>query len=296
MLFGVVLFVWYLLDRPRRAVYVASRSGRPSLFPSRTDIRVRRLGAYLLWALPILLAVMILGKAFAIAQLANTARENIPDLKLDEYVRTYLSGRYYLLFGIAGYLLSMLLAWLLFSLDERWKIRERIANWPLFIRQPGFTSGRVLRRNIPLHAISAYLVCVGLIFLAIAIALLTMLNNAAPGRVVTSPVVLVCLVCILITQVYGYWSCHIQVGTLSVIVLFLALAAWNSSSVFPEADYKFRFPGLDEYSTPERRVDLGQLNNDGYIGMTPPAPGGRPQLQDRDILEQINNRWQETPR
>ena len=33
MLFGVVLFVWYLLDRPRRAVYVASRSGRPSLFP-----------------------------------------------------------------------------------------------------------------------------------------------------------------------------------------------------------------------------------------------------------------------
>src|SRR6476620_3898161 len=48
MLFGVVLFVWYLLDRPRRAVYVASRSGRPSLFPSQTNIRVRRLGAYLL--------------------------------------------------------------------------------------------------------------------------------------------------------------------------------------------------------------------------------------------------------
>ena len=45
MLFGVVLFVWYLLDRPRRAVDVASRSGRPSLFPSRTDIRVRRLVA-----------------------------------------------------------------------------------------------------------------------------------------------------------------------------------------------------------------------------------------------------------
>ena len=48
-----------------------------------------------------------------------------------------------------------------------------------------------------------------------------------------------------------------------MIVLFLALAAWNSSSVFPEADYKLRFPGLDEYYTPERRVDLGQLNNDG---------------------------------
>ena len=64
------------------------------------------------------------------------------------------------------------------------------------------------------------------------------------------------------------------------------LAAWNSSSVFPEADYKFRFPGLDEYSTPDRRVDLGQLNNDGYIGMTPPTPGGRPQLQDRDILDE----------
>ena len=76
MLFGVVLFVWYLLDRPRRAVYVASRSGRPSLFPSRTNIRVRRLGTYLLWAMPILLAVMILGKAIVIALAANTA-ENI---------------------------------------------------------------------------------------------------------------------------------------------------------------------------------------------------------------------------
>jgi hypothetical protein len=114
--------------------------------------------------------------------------------------------------------------------------------------------------------------------------------------VVTSPVVLVCLVGILITQVYGYWSCHIQAGTLTVIVLFLALAAWNSSSVFPEADYKFRFPGLDEYSAPERRVDLGKLNDDGFIGKEKPKPGGRAQLQEMDILEQIDNRWQETPR
>src|SRR6188768_1397437 len=50
MLFGVVLLVWYLLDRPQRAVVVASRHGRPSLFPSRTNRRVRRFGAYLLWA------------------------------------------------------------------------------------------------------------------------------------------------------------------------------------------------------------------------------------------------------
>lgn len=296
MLFGVVLFVWYLLDRPRRAVYIASRPGRPSLFPSQTNIRVRRLGAYLLWSLPLLLVAMVLGKALAIAHLADTARQNTPDLKVDDYVRTYLKGRYYLLFGIVGYLLSMLLAWFLFFLDERWKVRERIAKWPLFINQPGFRSGRVPRRDIPLHAISAYLVGVGLIFLVIAIAVLTALNHAAPGRVVTSPVVIVCLVCILVTQVYGYWSCHIQAGTLTVIVIFLTLAAWNSSSVFPEVDYKFRFPGLDEYYSPARRIDLGQLNRDGYIGMTPPTPGGRTQLQDKDILERIGNRWQETPR
>ena len=54
-----------------------------------------------------------------------------------------------------------------------------------------------------------------MIFLAIAMAVLTMLDNAAPGRVVTSPVVLVCLVFILITQLYGYWSCHIQLATLA---------------------------------------------------------------------------------
>jgi hypothetical protein len=99
---------------------------------------VRQLGAYLLWMLPLLLLVMILGKALAIAHLANVTRQNTPDLNLNEYVRIYLSGRYNLLLGIGGYLLSMVLAWLLLVLVETWRIRDRIANWPLFLDQPGF--------------------------------------------------------------------------------------------------------------------------------------------------------------
>ena len=229
---------------------------------------------------------MILGKALVIAL---AVQRNNPPVDLG----IYLSGRYYLLFGILGYLLSMVLAWLLFVLDERLKIRDCIVQWSPFINQPGFKSGRVPKGEVPLHAVSAYLVCVGLFFLAMAMIGLTILNSSAPGRVVTSPVVIVSLVCILITQIYGYWSCHIQIGTLTVIVVFVALAAWNSSSVFPEADYKLRFPGLEDYYAPDKRVQLGQLNNDGYIGTIPPTPGGRPQLRDADILVEISARWRE---
>jgi hypothetical protein len=99
MLFGVVLYVWYLLDRPRRAVLLASRHGRPSLFPSATNRRLRRLGAYLLWSMPILLLAIVLGKAIAIAVAAQRTDPPFP-------IAEHLAGRHYLAFGIAGYLLS----------------------------------------------------------------------------------------------------------------------------------------------------------------------------------------------
>lgn len=288
MLFGVVLLVWYLLDRPKRAVALASRENCPTLFPSANE-EVRRLGGYLWWAMPSLLTVMLLGKAIVVAVAAQRPDPPFP-------LREYLAGRHYLLFGIAGYLLSLVLAWLLFVLDERLGIRDRLARWSLFRNQLGFRSGRVPAEELPLHAVSAYLVIVGLLFLAGAMGVLTSLNASSPGRVAMSPVVLVCLVFILFSQVYGYWSYHVQLGLLTLVIVLGALAAWNSSSVFPEADYKLRFPGLDYGDlVPLNELDPGT----GWIKNAPTTlPGtdhaGNPRrlLSDGEILAAIDSRWQ----
>lgn len=288
MLFGVVLFVWYLLDRPQRAVVVLAGPGCPTLFPSRTDRRLRRVGAYLLWALPTLLMVLIAGKlAVVMALTINTNPSNpFP-------WRDYLSGRLYLAFGTAGYLLAMVLAWVLFVIDERFGIRERIARSRWFRNQPGFTSNRVPRGEMPLHAVSTYLVFVSIVFLAVAIALLVWLNATQPGRVLASPVVLVCLVLILLSQVYGYWSCHVQLGTLTLAVVAVGLIVWNAATVFPEVSYKDRFPGLAEYYDEPNRIRLAELDPEGRPPGAPGLPGNRQLLQDADILAAMNARWQQ---
>jgi hypothetical protein len=295
MLCGVVLLVWYLLDRPHRAVALAARPGRPTLFPSANE-EVRRFGAYLIWAMPVLLAVMLLGKALVVAL---ALRRPAPPFELGEY----LAGRYYLVPGVAGYLLSMVLGWLLFVLDERLGIRDRIGRWSFFRNHAGFRSGRVPAEEVPLHAVSAYLVIVGLLFLAGATTVLVLLNASAPGRVAMSPVVLVCLVFIVVTQVYGYWSYHVQLGTLALLAVAFALAAWNSPSVFPEADYKVRFPGLDQYYAPDQRVRLSAIDAEsGWPGNevralpgTDAAGNPRQLLRDADILAAMSERWQSVP-
>jgi hypothetical protein len=295
MLFGVVLLAWYLLDRPKRAAAFASRKNCPTLFPSANE-EVRRLGGYLWWAMPFLLTIMLVGKAVVVAVAAQRPDPPFP-------LREYLAGRHYLLFGVAGYLLSIVLAWLLFVLDERLGIRDRLARWSLFRNQLGFRSGRVPAEELPLHAVSAYLVIVGLLFLVGAMAVLTTLNASSPGRVAMSPVVLVCLVFILFSQVYGYWSYHVQLGLLTLIVVLVGLAAWNSSSVFPEADYKLRFSGLEQYYAPANRVRLGDLDpNTGWLvdaarNLPGAEPGGnrRPLLSDGVILAAMDERWRTTP-
>src|SRR5262249_54597282 len=164
--------------------------------------------------------------------------------------------------------------------------------WRWFRNQPGFRSGRVPPGEISLHAVSTYLVGVSLVFLTIAIGLLLYLNAAYPGRVLTSPVVLVCLVFILISQVYGYWSCHVQLGTLTLVAVVLALAVWNSGSVFSEVNYKNRFPGLEEYYEEVNRIHLDSLDPSGRPDGAPGLPGNRELLQDADILAKIDARWQ----
>lgn len=287
MLFGMILVVWYLLDRPDRFIAFAGGPNKPTLFPSRTLV-VRTLGSYLFWALPLLLLVLLAGKASVIAM--NATRVDPPfDLG------AYLKGRLYLLFGPAGYLLAIVLARLLFVADERLGIRDRLTRWPPFTSLAGFGSGRIPPGDLPLHAISAYLALVAMGFIAGAIGVLTITNELMPGRVAISPVVLACLVFILISQVYGYWSFHIRLGTLALVSVAFLLAAWNSTAVFPEAEFKYRFPGLNDYYARGRRVPLAELNRDGYVGDTAPRPGGKDQLRDCDILASISRRWQAVP-
>lgn len=288
MLFGVVLFVWYLLDRPQRAVVFLAQPGSLTLFPSRTDRRVRRIGAYLFWALPALLLVLVAGKLAVVTAMAVTANPS-DRFPWGEYFR----GRLFLAFGMAGYLLVLVLAWLLFLIDDRLGIREAITRRRWFRNQPGFASGRVPRSEMALHAVSMYLVVVSVVFLAGAIGLLLWQNANQPGHVLASPVVLVCLVFILLTQLYGYWSCHVQLGTLTLAVIVVGLVVWNAASVFPEVAYKDRFPGLDEYYDHPNRVRLAELDTDGRPPGVRGLPDSRELLQDADILAAIDTRWQQ---
>ena len=281
MLFGVVLFVWYLLDRPVRAVRCVSRAGRLTLFPS-TDPAIRAVGAYLFWAMPLLLILLVGGK-WAVLTLGEKDLDG-------QALREHLATRYYLIWGVLGYGAALGLGWLLFVLDERLGVRNAIAGSMLFRRLGGVARGRIPPEDVTLHATSAYLVLVGCLFLAFALATLVVVNETHPGQVITSPVLLVCLVFILLSLLYGFWSFHIHLGTLTLVVILLALFVWNSATIFPEVEYKLQIPGLEDYYAPEQRVKLEDLQ-DGWVEkgreLLP-----RPLLEDEAILSAMRQRWQ----
>lgn len=281
MLFGVVLFVWYLLDRPWRAVRWASRPGWPTLFPS-ADPAIRAVGAYLWWAMPLLLALLVGGKLLA-------AWWHTYETGWAAWQR-HMASRHYLLWGIAGYLATLVLGWVLFLIDERLGLRRSIAGWEVFRRFGGMGRGRVPEEDISLHATSVYLVLVGCLFLGTALWALVRLNESQPGAVVTSPVLLVCLVLILLTLLYGFWSFHVHLGSLTLATVLLGLFVWNSATVFPEVEYKVRIPGFEEYYQASHRVRLEELA-DGW------APGAsehlsHPLLRDAEILSAMRQRWE----
>lgn len=285
MLFGAVLFVWYLLDRPGRfAACVAPPAAfrKPaawrSLFPS-TNREVRRVGACLLWAMPVLLVVIVVGSAAAVA----TRYADAPD-----GLYPHFKSRLFLAPFAAGYLMGMALAFLLYWLDERRGVRGDIARSRFFGWLFATRVGRAPSCRIPLHAISLYLVIFAGLFLAIFLVIVAVQNESTPGRVATSPVVYVCLLLILLTLLYGFWSFHVRLGLLTLLLVVGGLAAWNSSTVFPAAAYKVRFPGLDAYA--DHRVDLTQLTPDGYPTDAREKPA-RPLIQDEAVLRAIHDRW-----
>jgi hypothetical protein len=281
MLYGVVLFVWYLLDRPHRAVRWASRGSWPTLFPS-SDPAIRAVGAYLWWAMPLLLVLLVVGKMVVMWL----------QLEKDDWSNWHvqLAARHYLVWGSAGYLSTIVLGWLLFVIDERLGLRQGIAQWGAFRRFGGLGRGRVPPDDISLHATSLYLVVVGCLFLGVALGLLTWLNETQPGKVITSPVLLVCLVLILLTLLYGFWSFHIHLASLTLTILVLSLLLWNSATLFPEVDYKLHIPGLEEYYEPGHRVALESLTNGWAAQAAEQLP--RPLPRDADVLEAIRQRWE----
>ncbi|HSQ58685.1 MAG TPA: hypothetical protein VLM40_23390 [Gemmata sp.] len=307
MLFGILLFVWFLLDQPTRFVNLVApipAEGKPprywSLLPSETSPVVRRLGAYLLWALLLLLIVILVGKVLVVAIRATTPEARPVNLS------TYFAGRLYLIPGVVGYLLSLVLAWFLYKIDETFNIRERIARSEAFRKQAGFTSGRVSLEEAPLHAVMIYMVGISLLFIIAAAASVVVMNTYYPGKAVMSPVVLVCLLFILFNQIYGYWSRHVNLGTVLLVVAAGLLIVWNSPSLFPEANFKLRFPGLENEYPPEKRVALTELitDDDKEAMQDPDAIGwvkGRPRelpaphkrlLKHEEILAAMSARWQ----
>lgn len=296
MLFGVILFVWYLLDPPTRFVnYVAPlppAGAQPrfwSLLPSATSPQVRRFGGYLLWAMPLLLLAIVVGKV-----LVTLGRSGTPDVPAvpgaANPVQTHFAGRLFLVPGVVGYLLSMGLAWLLYKTDEMFGIRDKIGDAPVFRKLAGFTSGRVPEADRPLHAVMMYLVGVSLMFILFAVISVIVLNAYYPGMVLTGPVALVCLLFILFNEVYGFWSRHVNLGTVVLFAAAIPLMLWNSPSVFPEADYKVRFPGLEPEYDKDKRVHLDLIDDDGRAkGAGNPAAG--PLLADATILANVAQRW-----
>ncbi|MEJ5276193.1 MAG: hypothetical protein WHU94_09810 [Thermogemmata sp.] len=281
MLFGVVLFVWYLLDRPLRALRWVARPGWPTLFPS-ADPAIRAVGAYLIWALPLLLGLLLGGKLAAFT--LGGSERNGPTL------RDHLASRHYLLWGILGYAATLGLGWLLFVLDERLGLRNTIARSALFRRLGGVVRGRIPPQDVTLHATTVYLVLVGCLLLMLALAALVLVHESHPGQVITSPVLLVCLVFILLSLLYGYWSFHIHLGTLTLVVILVLLFVWNSATIFPEVEYKLQIPGLEDYYEPTQRIKLEDLQ-DGWVEkgreLLP-----RPLLEEEAILAAIRQRWQ----
>ncbi len=283
MLFGVVLYVWYLLDRPQRAVAWAARRGGWTLFPS-GDAAIRSVGAYLLWALPLLLLVLVGGKLAAVL----VQWKQSEDFRIQEY----LASRHYLLYGVAGYLATLLLAEVLFVIDEQLGLRQAIARSAVFRSFGGVGRGRIPPEDVTLHATSVYLVVVGLVFLAVAVWQLARLNATDPGEVVTSPVLLVCLVFIILSLLHGFWSFHVHLGSLTLVSLLLALAAWNSATVFPAAAYKLQIPGLERYYAASQRLKLEQITSDGW------SSGGqerlaRPLLKEEEVVAALARRWEQ---
>ncbi|MCS7020468.1 MAG: patatin-like phospholipase family protein [Gemmataceae bacterium] len=282
MLFGVVLFVWYLLDRPVRAVAWAAQPGRPTLFHS-SDPAIRAVGAYLFWAMPLLLLLVVAGKVVMACQGQSNGHWH--------ELHQHFSSRHYLVFGILGYAGAVGLGWVLYVIDEKLGLRAMIVRSPLFRRFGGLGSGRVPSTDMSLHAASAYLVLVGSVLLAAALGAVVWLNELRPGAVITSPVLLICLVLILLSLLYGFWSFHIHLGALTLVVVLIGLCVWNSASLFPEVAYKLQIPGLEEYYPTQQRVALDQVQN----GWSPGASDRlrRPLLQNEVILEAMLRRWQQ---
>lgn len=281
MLFGVLLFVWYLLDRPVRAVRWVARPGWPTLFPS-ADPAIRAVGAYLIWAMLLLLGLLIAGKLATMILGANPHDGHA--------LREHLASRHYLLWGILGYTATLSLSWLLFVFDERRGLRNAIARSALFRHLGGVVRGRIPSEDVTLHATSVYLVLVGCFFLAMALTALILANEMLPGRVIASPVLLVCLVFILLSLLYGYWSFHIHLGTLTLVVIVVVLFVWNSATIFPEVEYKLQIPGLEDYYEPAHRLKLEDLQ-DGWVEKGREFLP-RPLLEEEAILSEMRRRWQ----
>jgi hypothetical protein len=274
LLFAVNLMLLFLMNRPTLLTGWLDRRA-PSLLPSRDPV-VRSLGRFLLCGLLAALALFYGVKGYALYRVqpeeADFGEVAAPDAAPPEKAAKaeaaqqaadthaastgragYLKSRSHLWpFGV-GYLLSMTVGLLLFGLDEGWfrrraggpapvPWRDQLLGW----RELG---RRLTARGVPAadHPVHAILLIVAVLAVAVAVLYVVysgVVDYVEPGSAITTPLPLVCVLLILLSLFYGVVEFFLHMQRLILGGAVLALVCWNSTCLFRESNYKFRFPGM----------------------------------------------------
>src|SRR5262245_5985732 len=261
MLTGVILFLNYILYRPEWLV----GPGKPdpkkpgilakfpgTLFPSDVT-EVRQLGKFLFWMKILAFALFIVPKLIVACS------------SKDPGFVGYMAERRWLVPFVLGYVFSDLFAYFLFLCDERWHFGSKTSYRECFLDYrivPCITEDGLIRctvrdylsrphteplakEELPLHGIAGFLLFVASCILGLLLLTVATIDDLKPGFSLTGLVSLVALVLIVFSMVYGFFAFHLHVQRVVFGVVVILLIIWNSTSLYPENNYKLRFPGMD---------------------------------------------------
>ena len=296
MLFGVILFVRYLLgwvplvDPVENVAFVydpvtwilESWLHEPpalTIFPS-DDIEVRRVGAFLLWGMSALGVLLVAPKFYAATQAKNPKGHSW-------FGRcwTYVKSRGVFFPGMLGYVAGIGFLHALFRIDESLGLRER-----LFRLLPNLEKTDVA--TMPsLQGVATFSILTVTVVLIVFWTAVAILNRIRPAKSFSSPVVFAALLLVWFNLVYGWfafvgYNAGFVPPTLLVLLTALAFVVWNSPWLFKKNHYSYRFPNLE----PEYR----DLEENGAGALDPLPPRQEPTLgliADAEPLQAMHDRW-----
>jgi hypothetical protein len=267
LLFCTTFYVEYLLNRP---TWLMRWLPGPTLLPSQNP-EVRALGRYLFWGIAAGLVVLYTFKGIAIDLVdpdSTTARFWTSGFWTDARLE-YLHTRHWLYPFALGYGFAIVFIECLFVLDELpfWaarknQIREWLLDQPIVLdrhlhlstprellvveltRRTRTSDERFTPAMLSLHGIGIYMTIVAVVVLSGFLIAIIHYDSGPGGEYVWTPVALVSSILVLLTLVYGVITYFVHTQRLILAVAVLALMCWNSSDIFSDNDYKYRFPGL----------------------------------------------------